>query len=490
MRLGFYIALLIAAILPASAQTNLLLLGIGGATPITPTNCIEYLSGGNCIIYLAGSMHPILVDDTLETTFYMSTTGSDDNPGTQESPWASPKHNLRCGEVIIAATGTYSSANFGVGGNWGTVSSCPSTRGVHFATVICAVAFSCIINDTAKNAVLIDQSNWAFIGWSLSSTAGNCMLAMPRRSANIHHIAFINNVANGCQQGVATVPYFRDRHFGVDYFAAVGVITYNAALATSVCTSGISIYEPVNYDTVPGTHIFIAGAFSFANIDPSNCNRGANTDGEGITFDDWSHSQSRGIPYTGQGVIEQSLVAGNGSAGISIFNNTAGIAYITSTTVWNDFQSSTQTGGGGEIIFNQSTSVTLAIGNLVQGTVTSRANIYGCFVNAGNASNGISGNYCNGPSGQNADAVSSPGFTFGFNATTPPPFANPSTPGVPSCSGFATVTGCMETVINNFSNSTGIGYQSPGPCTANDALFPTWLKGIIPAGIITKPCGM
>ena len=41
-------------------------------------------------------------------TYYMSPTGSDSNNGlTAATPWATPNHGVNCGDVIIAAAGSY-----------------------------------------------------------------------------------------------------------------------------------------------------------------------------------------------------------------------------------------------------------------------------------------------------------------------------------------------------------------------------------------------
>ena len=46
-------------------------------------------------------------------TYYISPSGNDTNPGTSPSKaWASPRHNVVCGDVIIAAAGTYASSIF------------------------------------------------------------------------------------------------------------------------------------------------------------------------------------------------------------------------------------------------------------------------------------------------------------------------------------------------------------------------------------------
>lgn len=68
-------------------------------------------------------------------TYYMSPTGSDSYDGTEQThttgntgPWATPNHAVQCGDVIIAETGAYNSANFDSYSHgssiWGTVSGC------------------------------------------------------------------------------------------------------------------------------------------------------------------------------------------------------------------------------------------------------------------------------------------------------------------------------------------------------------------------------
>ena len=73
---------------------------------------------------------------------YMSPTGSDSANGlTPGTAWASPNHPMNCGDVIIAAPGAYRTSGIG---NFGTVSSCPSTSGgidgtggIYFAVLLC-----------------------------------------------------------------------------------------------------------------------------------------------------------------------------------------------------------------------------------------------------------------------------------------------------------------------------------------------------------------
>ena len=79
----------------------------------------------------------------LHTYFMAPTTaspaGNDSNSGLDAAhPWATPNHAVVCGDVIIAAAGSYS----GFSNNVGAVSNCPSstggidgTGGIYFAVV-------------------------------------------------------------------------------------------------------------------------------------------------------------------------------------------------------------------------------------------------------------------------------------------------------------------------------------------------------------------
>ena len=126
---------------------------------------------------------------------------------------------------------------------------------------------SCVVNSTVNNSMFITNSNWAVIGWNTSSTSASCFIIQPYGgSANIHHVAIINSIANGCLGGgFGSSPYSATA--GVDQFAVIGSIAYNSTQGTSQCFSGISVYDPRNNDTSSGSHIFVAGNFSWANID-------------------------------------------------------------------------------------------------------------------------------------------------------------------------------------------------------------------------------
>ena len=110
-------------------------------------------------------------------TYYMSPTGSDSYDGTEQThttgntgPWATPNHAVQCGDVTIAETGAYNSANFDSYSHgssiWGTVSGChqpaaeiDGTGGVYTATLVCATFDGCTINASSQFGMFVDKSN-------------------------------------------------------------------------------------------------------------------------------------------------------------------------------------------------------------------------------------------------------------------------------------------------------------------------------------------
>lgn len=426
-------------------------------------------------------------------TYYISPVGNDRNNGlSPNQPWLTPNHPISCGDTIVAAAGSYRSDHF-VNGHWGTVSHCPSRSGIYFARLLCAGPYvsSCSITDETSNAMWLDRSNWAVSGWTASSTTGACFEAVPSGSYNIHYVAFINVVANGCKNGgIEAYRYYGANQYGIDEFAVVGAIIHAAAGGGSECFSGLSVYEPVNVDYDQGTHIFVAGVFSIGNIDPNPCAGGAPTDGEGFIFDTFD-----GNGYTGRSVIEQSMALGNGSAGFEIFADTAAPAFILSSTAWGDFRDASHVMGGGELFCNASTAAIFVTKNIFEATksMLNGSSVYGAYVYGGNSRTVISRDNIYGVTGNNINTGASIGVTLARNIYAMANFVNPIIPGAPNCSRVATTTACMKETIADFvpraAAALALGYKAPGPCTA-DPYFPIWLKGMVPNGLITKPCGV
>jgi hypothetical protein len=435
--------------------------------------------------------------------YYLAPGGNDANSGsTPQNSWLTPNHPLNCGDQIIAVPGSYNNSNFYTG-KWGTVN-CPAGNNVAWLT--CQTFDACKIYATSNQGMWVDKSYWGVEGWEISTTAsdtyGTCFIAQPEYAnpVEIHHIIFANDVANGCaQSGFAVVNH---GYVSVDYFAVVGSIAYNTAQGSATCASGISIYQPVASDSAAGTHLYIAGNFSYANLEPSQCDGTSPTDGEGIIFDTFDGSQS-GLPtpYTAQAVAENNIVIGNGSKGIEVFNNAAGSShapiYLTHNTSWGNLTDPNQNWQGcGEIALNN------AYNTQVTDNLVSTRSAYGCggnpiyalTINNGNSSDSFNGNFAFGYSGYNSFAYDSGSFAFGANTLgVNPQFANPTIPGAPSCGGTSNVSSCMAATIADFaptaSTAQGFGYQAPPASPASDSLFPQWLcNANLPQGLVNLAC--
>jgi hypothetical protein len=429
------------------------------------------------------------------TTYYMSTSGSDGANGTSiGTAWASPNHSLNCGDIIQAQPGTTYNAN-----SWtfGTVT-CSAANNVAWLT--CSAAFACSSTISSggnfAQCMGIGKSYWGVQGWICSTYSGGgaCFFANPSSSStNIHHIVFANDIANGCgQNGFNASP---NGSAGVDYLAFVGDIAYNAAQGSTLCTSGFNTFEPVASDTLPGTHVYIGGNFAWDNVDPNPCNGGTPTDGEGIILD-----TTNGLGYVQQVVIDNNLMLLNGSRGIQPYKITTGAikAYVRNNTAYgNNTDSAVALGLCAEIMLNTSPA-TEAYGNLAQNSATAGCTGFTLYVFEVSGVDGtahIYNNFGYNSSGNDVGIFSSPGFSAGPNNSfgTSAAFSNPVDPGAPSCSGFATTTACMATVIANFTPTTAAakpyGYHVPSATNVYDPLFPQWLCNVnLPAGLVENGC--
>src|ERR1700677_2063094 len=68
---------------------------------------------------LAAEGQSVAVPFTPLRVYYISPSGNDHRAGTSlDGAWATPHHDVNCGDVIIAAAGNYTTS-FGIN-NWGT----------------------------------------------------------------------------------------------------------------------------------------------------------------------------------------------------------------------------------------------------------------------------------------------------------------------------------------------------------------------------------
>lgn len=438
-------------------------------------------------------------------SYFISPTGNDGNAGTSSgSPWLSPNHALNCGDTISAVAGTYSQFNFG-STKWGTVT---CSAGNNVAWIICATFDACKIAATANHAGMWVSANyWGVQGWEVAATGNfsDCFNATPTGASTIHHVIFANNVCNGGGAGIVTSS--ENSTTSIDYVAFVGNIAWNASQSTSLCASGFSIYEPIASDTSPGTHIYVAGNFSFDNATPTNCLNPQTYDGNGFVFDDWGNAQSGGAPYAQQAVIENNIAVFNGGDGIGLTGNGTANShiYIRQNTTVSNYQASNITapqGACGDLELEGPLSLVEAYGNLTVtkgalGCLTSSQTLYGIVLNNADATNHTYNNFIYSAAGNNVGIYTNNGFVDGPSEHTGvnPSLANILDPGQPSCGSATSVPNCMATVIANFKPATAAakpyGYQAVQTTGTQsyDPLFPQWLCNVnLPSGLVTMHC--
>ena len=478
-------------------------------------------------------------------TYYMSPTGSDSNNGTSPStPWATPSHAVHCGDVIIAAAGSYPDFQ-----NFGSVSSCPSTSGgidgtggVYFATLLCGGASvgDCFITTKAATSgdtvgIQIATNNWAVEGWYVNTSGHGRAYEGWACNGVIHHIAFINDISANNLQATDTNDCGASGNFGVDYFATVGVIAQNSA-QDQICLGAIDVVGPGVYDQAAGTHYFVYGNFSYAN---QNASCRSMYDTEDYMADTWDYHN-----VNTQGIFADNIGFRADRMCIQLFwqsnhNDTPTIKVYNNTCFENNIQTGSDNydgeinvNTGGTLPWHVSIQNNIAYQPLATsggGHNVSAFAVYGPassltvggsgtqnFFRANNSSCGAS--VCNTTNDAGSFGTSA---ELGTNTYTNPAFANTTDllanrAGVPNCSGFATTTACMgwnantstlttPSIISDLtptaSGTSGKGYQLPSTTCAANADYPTWLKGIVylqwngsglseNADLITKPCNM
>ncbi len=437
-------------------------------------------------------------------TYYLapaSAGGNDSNNGLSPSkPWLSPNHPVNCGDVIIAKPSVaYTYTNFYQ--TFGTVS-CPAGNNVAWLT--CATFDACKITDTGgafnDSGMIVSASYWGIAGWEITTslTSGECFEAIPNFSTpvQIHHIVFANDICNGAGLGgFGSGPY---GGAGVDYIAIVGNIAYNTDQGNIFCNSGIGVLEPKQSDSMPGTHIYIAGNFSFENFEPNPCAGSTPTDGEGILLDTLNQ-----YLYVGQIVVDNNIVIENSGRGIVDYENTGGSSnaavYFRYNTAWgnnrNDSQNNFPYCGEIEISVASRTEAFRNLASTNSATGCNAQTIYGFSVDRGDVTDQVYNNFIYGIGGNDTVIYSSGSFAYGPNNTTgsSPAFINPVAPVAPSCGSYTNVPACMAGVIADFTPTNtaalGYGYQIPKSTQVYDPLFPQWLCNVnLPSGLVTMGC--
>jgi hypothetical protein len=385
--------------------------------------------------------------------------------------------------VITAAAGTYSYLNFGAT-SWGIVT---CAAGDNVAWLQCAVFAQCVITTNGTvNAMEITGDYWGVQGWQLNMVGSPTKVGgsgiWPAESCGSHHIVIANNVINQAGvNGIGSGVFPGQTACVNDYLAFIGNAVYYAGQWNGNCNSNLSVYQPYQLDTNPGTHIYVAGNISWNALNPNPCAGGTPTDGEGLIFDSWSGAQG-GSEYTQQGVAENNIFLYNGGPGIKTYSNGpsdgSGCHMILR---YNTLVENASQNGTGDIDLSSSYNVTVT-NNLIQ-TLSGNTGISGASSLNPVNSNWIyapSGTACSGSCGTNVTGIS-------------PNFVSNTDPGAPSCDSATSVPNCMATVIANFtpqtSGASAYGYQIPTQNYSENAYFPSWLCHVnLPAGLVSNYC--
>ena len=289
--------------------------GVDYSIIVTPTQSGVSGSGQGFPIHVYGGL-----------TYFMAVTGNDSNNGTSSgTPWKTPKHNIHCGDVISAAVGTYLPQNLGFG-SWGVVS-CPTSDNI--AKVKCAgTLMTCqsIGDYLNKGSVAIDQDYWGVEGFEAedaSNPFSACFFAAPSvPNFSLHHVAFINDIANTCGLAGFSVGAYNNNAgvlgpLSTDYVIWIGDISYNGTHSSSFCGSGFSLNSPAPIDSKAEPHVLITQNIANKNVDgPSCAGSGVDTDGSGLILDRLDI-----YSYTPMVTVERNLWIGNGNAAFHFFNN-------------------------------------------------------------------------------------------------------------------------------------------------------------------------
>jgi hypothetical protein len=469
-------------------------------------------------------------------TYFLNVAGScsDANSGiSPSSPWCSPNHAVVCGDVIIAAAGSYgngSTPNY----KFGTVSNCPSTSGgidgrggIYFAVLLCGGSDleACPVTSHASDtnaAFGVASSNWAVEGFKCTAPKSGCFVAeaIATGTTILHHIAFINDIAYNTDSGYSGNDQGRNTNVpgnGVDYLAVIGSIA-QAANNSPVCLAAIDGVGITNFDNGAGTHIYFYGNFSYANLEVNRCV----IDGEGFMFDTWdAHG------FSSQGVMQNNMAWGNARFAFQDFghnyNPTTSTHLIVNNTFYGNNKKSSGTSNVGDLqiyFTGYQPSSVIVQNNISQATDNSKyvfgyliAGDYGSVLTTGGtgSENVFVGHSTVCSSGAAIcdsstppfNAVANQGGTLGTNFYTSPGFTNTTDlttnwVGTPICTGFENVTQCMGwnastqtlTSLTPISDLTPTGtcgavacstkgYQLPSAECAPNSYFPAYLKGVI-----------
>jgi parallel beta-helix repeat protein len=285
------------------------------------------------------------------TTFYVATTGNDDNPGTAQSPWRTLQKaaaTLTPGQTVLVADGTYDGEvrmdRSGAPGQFISFAAAPGARPVVRVTEPDSYGFRIV----GASYVRVEDFDISYQGPDASINrayeyVGGLKAVGSNAGVVAHHIEFIGNYVHDFPgEGIATGE--------ADYMVIQGNTVWNNSKWNRLQTSGISLYQSANSDYAPGVHNVIRGnkVFQNENRAPNGEANSIITDGNCIILDDLRRrlksyvAVSQGS-YESDTVIENNVCAGNGGRGIHILNSDN--VLVRNNTFYNNLRTPGLSGG-------------------------------------------------------------------------------------------------------------------------------------------------
>jgi poly(3-hydroxybutyrate) depolymerase len=302
------------------------------------------LTINNELGWATGAFHQLRLDNLsyAAPAFYVGTSGDDKNDGsTSDKPLATISKALyraQPGDIILLMDGTFVQKNevakfvrAGSPAAWITLKNHPGQKPVltsaHWNLVTIGNIDPSKISDAPSLAYLevrgltihgvaeeVEAKYKEDIGKVKGTTNGNGLSVDGRYSANKpHHIRIADNEVRQCPGGGISVIH-------ADYVQVENNHTHNNCHWMIYAGSGISVYQPFNFDLATGGHkMLVRNNHTHHNY----CTQpwvatGKLSDGNGIIVDDTQNHQNKSInaPYHGGLLVQGNLSHDNGGSGM------------------------------------------------------------------------------------------------------------------------------------------------------------------------------
>lgn len=232
------------------------------------------------------------------TTYYVASDGSSSGNGSAGSPWstigAAMRAGLKPGDEVVVRSGTYNEAVFfskdGAPGN-------PVTLRAEVP------GGAKIVAPAGTIGIQVSADHVRIEGFDISG--GNSGVV----GKGVHHVEIVRNVIHdSAKNGI---------FFGESDFLTIEANNVHDTARIGPA-SGIHIYHPQNISgdaSTAGYRIIIRNNISHDNTRVS----GAQTDGNGISLDDFRSTQDPGLPaYAFRTLVENNVVHSNSGRGIQV----------------------------------------------------------------------------------------------------------------------------------------------------------------------------